>query len=149
MDWRRDDGIRLTTDARQVDLDVVHGFLRESYWARGVPREIVERAIAGSIPFSLLRGERQIGFARVVSDRATFAYLADVFVLEPERGRGLARWMIDRVLAHPDLADCRRWQLVTRDAHPLYAGVGFVAPAAPEGYMERVRPDPYRRGREG
>lgn len=142
MDWQGD-GVWLTTDGERVDLDVVHGFLRDSYWARGVPREVVERSVRGSIPFSLHRGERQIGFARVVTDRATFGYLADVFVVEAERGRGLARWMIDRVLEHPDLAGLRRWLLVTRDAHRLYAGVGFTATAAPERYMEKVRPDPY------
>jgi GNAT superfamily N-acetyltransferase len=141
MDWHGD-GLWLTTDAARVDLELVHGFLRDSYWARGVTRDVVERSIAGSIPFSLFAGPRQIGFARVISDRATFAYLADVFVVEAERGRGRARWMMERIVAHPELEGLRRWMLVTRDAQRLYAGVGFTPITRPERFMERMRSTP-------
>ena len=140
------DGYRITTDPEAVDLDAVHAFLARSYWGQGMPRETLERAIAGSIPFSLLHGEEQVGFARVVTDRATFAYLADVYVLEAHRGRGLGRFLVETVLAHPDLQGLRRFVLVTRDAHALYAGYGFTPLRRPEGYMEIHRPDVYRGG---
>ena len=122
----------------RVDVDVVHRFLsEESYWAQGITRERVERAIAHSIPFSAFEGGAQIGFARVISDRATFAYLADVFVLPSHRGRGIARKIMEAIFAHPELQELRRWMLVTRDAHALYEQFGFRALAAPERHMER------------
>ena len=137
---------RITTDPTAVDVDAVHAFLSTSYWASGIPRGVLERAIAGSIPFSLFHDDAQVGFARVVTDRATFAYLADVYVLEAHRGRGLGRWIVETVLAHPDLQGLRRFVLVTRDAHPLYAEYGFAALRRPEGYMEIHRPEVYRDG---
>lgn len=135
---------RITDRAEDLDVGVIHGFLTESYWARGVSREIVERSIRGSLCFGLHRDDRQVGFARVVSDRATFAYLADVFVVEDERGRGLARWLVSTVLGHPELQGLRRWVLATRDAHGLYARLGFGPLADPSIFMTIHRPNIYR-----
>jgi GNAT superfamily N-acetyltransferase len=142
------DGLSISTDAKRLDVDVIHGFLATSYWARGIPREIVERSIRGSLCFGLYDGERQMGFARVVSDYATFAYLADVFVLESHRGRGLAKWMMECVMAHPDLQGLRVWRLATRDAHDLYRRFGFGPPRRPENHMEILDMDVYTRGHE-
>ena len=138
--------IVVDTNLERIDFECVHSFLRESYWAKGVPAETLRRAIAGSLCFGLYEGERQIGFARVVSDFATFAYLADVFVVESHRGRGLARRLMDAVDAHPRLQGLRRWMLVTRDAHGLYARYGFTPLAAADRVMERHAPDVYAKG---
>ncbi|HEY6554316.1 MAG TPA: GNAT family N-acetyltransferase, partial [Vicinamibacteria bacterium] len=121
-------------------------FLARSYWAQGIPREVVDRSIEGSLAFGLFEDGAQVGFARVVTDRATFAYLADVYVLESRRGRGLGRWLVECVTAHPDLQGLRRFALVTRDAHDVYRPFGFEPLRAPERYMERVLADPYRPG---
>ncbi len=145
QEWQRGEYL-VTTDPDRVDLDMVHGFLVESYWAKGIPRNVVRRSIEQSIPFSLLAGSRQIGFARVVSDRATVAYLGDVFVLPEHRGRGLSVWLMECVVAHPDLQGLRRWILLTRDAHELYAKTGWTAIAKPDRWMERWDPDVYTRG---
>ncbi len=134
---------RVSTDPKRLDLDVIHGCLSRSYWAEGIPREIVDRSIRNSLCFGLLDDDRQVGFARVVTDRATYAYLADVFVLESHRGRGLSKWLLECVLAHPDLQGLRRWQLATRDAHGLYARYGF-RPVDPANIMEIRRQDLYR-----
>ena len=131
----------------RLDLDVVHGFLAGSYWAAGIPRETVARALAHSLNFGLYTGGAQIGLARFVTDRATFAWLADVFVLEPYRGRGCATWMVETALTHPDLAGLRRMLLATRDKHALYARFGFAPLARPERLMEKHDPDVYQRGR--
>ncbi|MGO8918970.1 MAG: GNAT family N-acetyltransferase [Stellaceae bacterium] len=133
-------GIRyeIDTDKARLDLAVIHRFLVRSHWAKGIPLSIVQRAIENSLAFGLYRDGVQIGFARVVSDRATFAYLADVFVLSPERGRGLGRWLVESVLRHPELQGLRRWLLGTRDAQGLYAGCGFRAPPPPFAFMERL-----------
>jgi GNAT superfamily N-acetyltransferase len=147
MIWARPP-YRVTDDPADVDLSVVHGFLETSYWARGIPRETVARGISHSLPFSLLLGDRQVGFARVLTDRATFAYLADVFVLEEHRGRGLGAWLVATVLEHPELQGLRRWLLVTRDAHGLYRKLGFTEIADPSTLLTRHDPDIYlsRRG---
>lgn len=142
-EWSRD-GLLVTTDPARIDLEAVHAFLTESYWAQGIPRALVERSVQHSLCFSLLEDERQIGFARVVSDRATFAYLADVYVLASHRGRGLATWLTQCALAHPDLQGLRRWMLVTRDAHGVYRKVGFQDLAHPDRHLEIARPDLYR-----
>ncbi len=135
---------RVSTDPRRLDLDAIHGFLSRSYWAEGIPREVVERSIHNSLCFGVYDDDRQVGFARVVTDRATYAYLADVFVLESHRGRGLSKWLLECLLAHPELAGLRRWQLATRDAHGLYAQYGFQSPADPGTLMEIRRTDAYR-----
>jgi GNAT superfamily N-acetyltransferase len=136
----------LSTDRARLDLDVVHAYLTRSYWAEGIPRDVVARSIEGALCFGLYEYAAQIGFARVVTDRATYAYLADVFVLEAFRGQGLGVWMMEGVMAHPDLQGLRRWSLVTRDAHELYRRFGFTGLAAPDRYMEKMEPDVYRRG---
>jgi GNAT superfamily N-acetyltransferase len=140
----------VSDDPARLDLAVVQGFLATSYWAAGIPEETVARSIAGSLAFGLYReeegGERQIGFARAVTDRATYAYLADVFVLPEARGAGLGIFLVESILAHPDLQGLRRWSLVTRDAHALYRKFGFAPLAAPDRHMERLATDVYRRG---
>lgn len=129
----------VTDDKSTIDFEVVHGFLSTSYWATNIPRETMQRAIDGSMCFSLFKDGRQVGFARVITDRATFAYLADVFVLESERGRGAGTWFMSVVFAHPDLQGLRRFMLATRDAHELYRKFGFAGPAKPEMLMEVVK----------
>ena len=137
--------IVVSTDPDRLDLTTIHRFLSESYWARGIPLETVRESIRNSLCFGLYEGDRQVGFARVVTDRATFAYLADVFVLESHRGRGLGKRLVAEVMAHPSLQGLRRWLLVTRDAHALYARHGWKPLAAPERLMELHFPDAYER----
>jgi GNAT superfamily N-acetyltransferase len=139
------DGYTISTDPARLDVDVIHRYLSgEAYWSRGVPRPVVERAIAGSLCFGLYdAGGAQVGFARVVTDRATFAYLADVFVLKAHRRKGLSKRLMAAAIAHPDLQGLRRWLLATRDAHGLYAQFGFTPLANPERIMERHAPDIY------
>ncbi len=134
----------ITSDPRAVDLDAVHAFLTRAYWSEGIPAAVVSRAIDGSIPFSLFHGPRQIGFARVITDRAMYGYLADVYVLEDYRGQGLGRWLVDVIMQHEDLQSLRRFALVTRDAHGLYQQAGFSQLATPDRHMEIVRPGAYR-----
>ena len=140
--WHRD-GYTVSTDPARLDLDVIHGFLASSYWAAGIPREIVARSIAHSMPFGIYDADAQVGFARVITDRATFGYLGDVFVLEAHRGRGLSKWLMECILSHPELQSFRRWVLLTRDAHGLYQQFGFTAVADATRYMERWRPKAY------
>ncbi len=140
--------LRLTTNPDEMDVAAVHATLTEMYWSRGIPIGVVQRAIAGSIPFGVFDGDQQVAFARVVTDRATFAYLADVYVLESHRGRGISRLMLDAMHAHPDLQGLRRWLLATRDAHGLYEKYGFVPLARPDRFMERANPDVYLRSPE-
>lgn len=131
----------LSLDPARVQIDVVHGFLSTCYWSLGIRREVVEKAIAHSIvcgAYLSTTGE-QVGFARAVSDHASFAYLCDVFVLEPHRGHGLATRMVNTLAAHPELQTLRRWLLATRDAHEVYARIGFV-PVDATRWMERVLP---------
>jgi GNAT superfamily N-acetyltransferase len=127
----------------RLDLDVVHGFLASSYWAAGIPRATMERSLAGSLNFGLYRDGAQIGFARFVTDSATFAYLADVFVLPDFRGQGLATWLVGTALTHPALTGLRRVLLATRDAHGLYAKFGFAQLARPGRFMEVAKLDVY------
>jgi GNAT superfamily N-acetyltransferase len=129
----------ISTDLQRLDIDAIHAFLSRSFWAEGISRELVAKAIVNSLCFGLFDGGAQVGFARVVTDRATFAYLCDVYVLESHRDRGLGKWLIETVMAHPELQGLRRFQLVTRDAHGLYARHGFAAPQYPERHMEIFR----------
>lgn len=133
----------VSTDAARLDLAAVHEALSTSYWSPGLPADVLERAVAGSLCVGLYHDRAQIGFARVVTDRATFAYLCDVYVLEAYRGRGLGSWMISMIVDLPELQGLRRFVLVTRDAHGLYERFGFKPLARPEGYMEIHRPDVY------
>jgi GNAT superfamily N-acetyltransferase len=137
---------QITTDPARADVDAAHAYLSRSYWAEEIPRQLLARAMAGSLCFALLDGDRQVGLARVISDGATFAYLCDVYVLEDYRGQGLGKWLIETVMDHPDLQGLRRFVLATRDAHGLYAQFGFAAPRNPQIYMEIARPDLYKKG---
>ena len=126
----------LSSERADVDVDVVHRYLTASYWAESIPRETVVRSIEGSIPFSVFHEGKQVAFARVISDGATFAYLSDVFVLPPWRGRGLSTWMMEAIMAHPGLQGLRRWMLTTRDAHGLYRKFGFADVGTPGAVLE-------------
>jgi len=123
----RKDEYLISTDPSLLHVDVIHHYLsKESYWAKYIPRAVVERSIDNSLCFGLCEKDKQIGFARVVTDKATFAYLADVFILEEHRGKGLAKWLMDTIQAHPELQGLRRWMLGTRDAHSLYEQFGWT-----------------------
>ena len=138
------DGLTLSTDKARLDVDAIHDFLaRSSYWAQGRPRDLVVRTIENSLCFGIYDGARLAAFTRVVTDYATFAWVCDVFVLEEYRGRGLGKWLIESVVAHPDLQGLRRMLLATRDAHGLYGQYGFVPLDAPERFMHRFNPSPY------
>ena len=141
-EWRQGDYL-ISTDKSRLDLTVIHNFLTTSYWAAGIPLEIVRRSIENSLSFGLYREDQQIGYARVITDYATFAYLGDVFILEPFRGQGLSKWLMEVIVTHPDLQGFRRWILLTKDAHGLYKKVGFTGVATPERYMERFFADVY------
>ncbi len=137
--------LRISHDPAELDIALIHDFLStRSTWARGIPRALVERAIAHSLCFGGFVDTRQVAFARVVSDRATFANLVDVFVLPEWRGRGFATALMHAVDAHPDLQGLRRFTLATADAHALYQRHGFTPPVAPDSLMERYRPDVYQ-----
>jgi len=142
MQWCRDT-FTVTCDPAKLDLALITEFLASSYWAKGIPAATVAKSLEGSLCFAVLDGERQIGFARVITDRATIAYLGDVFILPGYRGRGLSKWLMECVLSHPDLQGLRRWVLATRDAHGLYKQFGFTPLKRPEVFMERHNPDIY------
>jgi GNAT superfamily N-acetyltransferase len=127
-------------DPGRLDADAIHAFLRDAYWSAGIPREVVGRAIAGSLNFGLYHGGAQVGFTRVATDRATFAWVCDVYVLPEHRGRGLAHWLIEAVLAHPELQGLRRIVLATSDAHGVHADVGFKPLPDPAGWMAIAYP---------
>jgi GNAT superfamily N-acetyltransferase len=141
-EWRREQYL-VSTDKRRLDLAVIHGFLTASYWSPGIPLETVQRAIAHSLAFGVYDGDQQIGMARVISDYTTFAYVADVFILDAYRGQGLGLWLMECVIAHPHLQGLRRWTLFTRDAHGLYEKVGFKRSEVPDRLMERAFPNIY------
>jgi len=143
QEWRRGEYI-ISTDKRRLDLSVVHGFLTASYWAAGIPLEIVKKSIEHSLSFGVYKGDKQVGFARVITDYATFAYIGDVFILEDYRGQGLSQWLMQVIADYPELQGLRRWLLLMRDAHGLYKKTGFVEPKTPERYMEKVLPDVYK-----
>jgi N-acetylglutamate synthase-like GNAT family acetyltransferase len=133
----------IDTDKTRLDLEMIHRFLVRSHWAQGIPFAVMTKAIDHSIAFGVYRDGRQIGFARVVTDHATFAYLADVFVVEEERDRGVGQNLIETILAHPELQGLRRWLLGTRDAQNLYLRCGFGEPPAPFRFLERLMPGGY------
>lgn len=141
--------IDIDDDPARLDRALIHHWLSEhSHWARGIDRATVERSLANALCFGAYCERRQVGFARVITDRATFAYLADVFVLEDWRARGIARRLLERVRAHPDLQGLRRFALVTSSAHGLYERLGFSAVAHPERWMERFDPLVYQSAKE-
>ena len=133
----------ISTDPARLDLDVIHRFLTNCYWAKGIPRDLVAHSIEHSLCFGIYDGKAQVGFARVISDFATIAYLGDVFVLESHRGRGLSQWMMECIVQHPALQGLRRWILLTRDAHGLYSQFGFTPLKSPDRFMELHQPDVY------
>ena len=141
-EWRRGEYL-ISTDKSRLDLTLIHNFLTKSYWAAGIPLEVVRRSIEHSLSFGLYIEDQQIGYARVITDYATFAYLGDVFILEPFRGQGLSKWLMEVVVTHPGLQGFRRWILLTQDAHGLYKKVGFIEVKTPERYMERFFPGVY------
>ncbi len=137
----------ITTDSTKMDVDLIHQYLsEESYWAMGIPKEIVERSVVNSLCFGVFCNEKQIGFARVVTDKATFAYLADVFILSPHRGKGLSKWLLEVIHAHPDLQTLRRWVLGTMDAHGLYEQFGWTrfTEEVSKRFMQKHNPDVYK-----
>jgi GNAT superfamily N-acetyltransferase len=148
MHWQKD-RFTISTDPTRLDLPYIHSFLStKSYWSEGIPLETVKTSIDNSICFGLFgAGDgqeiKQIGFARVITDKATFGYLADVFIDETHRGQGLSKWMIEIILSHPELQGFRNWQLSTRDAHGLYERFGFSVPADPTRIMRKNNPDVY------
>lgn len=142
-EWQRGE-FSISTDRARLQIDEIHRFLtEESYWAKTRARQQLETAIENSLPFGLYRGTQQIGFARVVCDFAVFAYVGDVYVLSEFRGQGLGQWLMETIVAHPDLQHLRRWVLATQDAHTLYEKSGFAALKYPERWMEKSAPDAY------
>lgn len=139
-EWQRGE-YTISTDQARLDLNLIHDFLStSSYWAVGRKLETVKRSIENSLSFGIYEGDRQVGFARIVTDYATFAWVADVFVLEEARGRGLGKWLMEVILAHPELQGFRRWSLATKDAHEIYRSFGFSELKRPERWMERRDP---------
>ena len=136
--------ISISTDKSSLDFEVIHRFLSGSYWAEGVPIEVVRKSVENSLCFGVYDGNHQVGFARVISDFATYAYLADVFIIEPYRGKSLAKWLMECIVAHPQLQGLRRWTLATRDAHELYAKFGFKPLQRPDRFMELHNAEIYK-----
>lgn len=143
MEWTKDDFL-ITTDKKKIDALYVHQFLSKSYWAADIPIEIVQRSIEGSLCFSVVYLNHQVGFARVITDQATFAYLADVFIDENFRGKGLSKWLLEVIMAYPTLQGLRRFMLATRDAHGLYKQFGFEPMKNPDRWMEIHYPNVYK-----
>lgn len=139
------DNYSISTAKEKLDIAWIHDFLSHSYWAENIPLQTVQRSIDHSICFAVYEAEKQIGFARVITDQATFGYLADVFIAEQYRGRGLSKWLMQTILAHPELQGFRTWQLATRDAHGLYAQFGFAVPENPQRIMRKVVQDIYKK----
>lgn len=135
----------ISTDQSRFDVEMIYGFLTSCYWAEGIPRDVVERSIENAFCFGVFEGDAQVGFARVITDRATYAYIGDVFILESHRGRGLGKRLMQAIMEHPELQGFRRWSLVTSDAHSLYEQFGFTTLSKPQDYMELRDPDVYKR----
>ena len=135
----------ISTDKHRLDIGYIHRFLSQSYWAQDIPIEVVTKSIAGSICFGLYDHSRQVGFARVITDSATFAYLADVFIDEELRGNGLSKWLVEVIMSHPSVQGLRRFMLATRDAHGLYKKFGFTPLTSPERWMQIHNPEVYKK----
>jgi GNAT superfamily N-acetyltransferase len=134
----------ISTDSSRFDLEMVYDFLTHCYWAEGIPRDMVQRSVDNALCFGVFAEEKQVGFARVITDRATYAYIGDVFILESHRGRGLSKLLMKAIMEHPELQGFRRWSLVTDDAHDLYKQFGFRPVKNPEKYMEIVNSNVYK-----
>jgi len=140
------DRYTISTDKGRLDLAAIHAFLStEAYWCLGIPMETVKRAVEGSLCFGVYHGDDQVGFARVITDCATIAYLGDVYILPEHRGKGLSKWLVGEIMGYAELKGLRRWVLLTRDAHELYRKFGWESVASPEKYMEVVDPEVYKR----
>jgi N-acetylglutamate synthase-like GNAT family acetyltransferase len=144
MDFIKD-GFTISTDKEKLDIDVIHSFLNGTYWAEGISKEIIRRSIEGSLCFGVFENDKQVGFARMITDKATFAYLADVFIIEEYRGRGLSKWLMEVIMSHPDLKGLRRMILATKDAHGLYRQFGFTPLINVDRWMHILDPDVYKR----
>ncbi|MEP6846658.1 MAG: GNAT family N-acetyltransferase [Panacibacter sp.] len=138
----------ISTNKEKLDIDTIYNYISfESYWAQGIPRAVVEKAIAHSLCFGLYEGDKQVGFARLVTDMATFAYLGDVFILQDHRGKGLSKWLMQTIHAHPELQNLRRWWLGTKDAHSLYEQFGWtrITEDVAKRFMQKHNPDVYKK----
>jgi GNAT superfamily N-acetyltransferase len=145
QEWRLGEYI-ISTDKNRLDLRAIHCFLVKSYWAEGIPFETVKKSIEHSLNFGVYLAGKQVGFARVITDYATYAYIGDVYIQEDFRGQGLGIWLMQAIAEHPELQGLRRWALLTSDAHELYRKTGFQEPQNPELYMEKTNPDIYKIG---
>jgi GNAT superfamily N-acetyltransferase len=143
MEWQKDE-YTISTDKSRIDVSYVHRFLAQSYWAENIPQDVVERSIKGSLCFGIFHKDQQVGFARVITDEATFAYLADVFVDPDFRGKGLSKWLMEVISQYPTLQGLRRFMLATRDAHGLYAQYGFSPLTHADRWMHIHKPEIYR-----
>ena len=144
MDFIKD-GFTISTEKEKLDIDLIHSFLNRTYWAEGISKETIRRSIEGSLCFGLFENDKQVGFARMITDKATFAYLADVFIIEEYRGRGLSKWLMEVIMSHPDLQGLRRMILATKDAHGLYSQFGFTPLINVDRWMHILDPDVYKR----
>lgn len=144
MDFIKD-GFIISTEKEKLDIDLIHSFLNRAYWAEGISKEIIRRSIEGSLCFGLFENDKQIGFARMITDKTTFAYLADVFIIEEYRGRGLSKWLMEVIMSHPDLQGLRRMILATKDAHGLYKQFGFTPLINVDRWMHILDQDIYKR----
>ncbi len=144
QEWRYGEYV-ISTDKYRLDILAIHAFLTTSYWAEGIPFDTVKKSIEYSLNFGVFTAGKQIGFARVITDYATYAYIGDVYILEDFRGQGLSKWLMQVIADHPELQGLRRWTLLTRDAHDLYRKTGFTDPQFPERYMEKTGADVYKR----
>ena len=143
QEWRYGEYI-ISTDKQLLDIPAIHSFLTTSYWAEGIPFETVKKSIEHSLNFGVYTAGKQVGFARVITDYATYAYIGDVYILEDFRGQGLSKWLMQMIADHPELQGLRRWTLLTKGAHELYRKTGFTEPQNPERYMEKTNPDIYK-----
>jgi N-acetylglutamate synthase-like GNAT family acetyltransferase len=139
------DGFVISTEKEKMDIDLIHSFLTRSYWAEGISKEIIKRSIEGSLCFGVFENNKQAGFARMITDKATFAYLADVFIIEEYRGLGLSKMLMEVIMSHPDLQGLRRMILATKDAHGLYKQFGFTPLINVDRWMHILDPDVYKR----
>jgi len=144
MDFIKD-GFIISTEKEKLDIDLIHSFLNRTYWAEGISKEIIRRSIEGSLCFGVFENDKQVGFARTITDKATFAYLADVFIIEEYRGRGLSKWLMEVIMSHPDLQGLRRMILATKDAHGLYKQFGFTPLINVDRWMHILDQDVYKR----
>ncbi len=139
------EGYKISAEISDMNLSVIHQYISRSYWAKDIPQQTMIKAIENSLCFGVFKDSgEQVGFARMITDKATFAYLADVFILENHRGKGLSKWLMDHIVEHPDLQGLRRMVLATRDAHGLYEQYGFTPLNSPSTFMELHQPDVYK-----